>query len=181
MTSPSPVQQPVAVEYPAPPDGYGAPVAAGAYGGHAYPQGRLDRFLARLPKWLGPAAVAGGCLATAGYVLALNPTDGGASDVPACLVRLTTGFDCPGCGGTRAAWFLAHGDLAAAAQHHLLFVFMVPFIAYAYVAWVAGVVFHRRLPMPRLSMPLVWGFLGAWAVFTVLRNLPFAPFTLFYV
>ena len=25
---------------------------------------------------------------------------------------LTTGLDCPGCGGTRAAWYLMHGDLA---------------------------------------------------------------------
>ena len=36
----------------------------------------------------------------------------GAFDSPTCLVKMTTGFDCPGCGGTRAFWYLLHGDVA---------------------------------------------------------------------
>ncbi len=58
-----------------------------------------------------------------------------ADAAPSCLLKLTTGFTCPGCGGTRAAWYLLHGDLGAAARHHLLFVFAVPFLIYMYVAW----------------------------------------------
>jgi hypothetical protein len=135
----------------------------------------------RIPRWVGPAVVAGTSVAACGYVLWANPTDGGAGDLPGCLVRLTTGFDCPGCGGTRAAWYLMHGDLGAAAQHHLLFVFAVPFLVYAYVAWAAGAVFNKPLPQLRLSFKAIGIGLAVWAVFSVLRNLPFEPFSWFYV
>ena len=135
----------------------------------------------RIPRWVGPAVVAGTCAAACGYVLWANPTDGGAGDLPGCLVRLTTGFDCPGCGGTRAAWYLMHGDIAAAAQHHMLFVFAVPFLIYAYVAWAAGAIFNKRLPQLRLSFRTIGVALAVWAVFSVLRNLPFEPFSWFYV
>ena len=53
----------------------------------------------------------------AAYVLYTNPTDGNADSVPTCLVKLTTGFDCPGCGGTRAFYYALHGNLPAAARH----------------------------------------------------------------
>jgi hypothetical protein len=141
----------------------------------------ITRAARRTPAWAGPAALAGCCAAASAYVLWSNPTDGGADALPTCLVKLTTGYDCPGCGGTRAFWYLLHGDLPAAAQHHMLFVFAVPFLIYAYVAWVAGAVFKVRLPQLRLSMRGVAVVLCVWAAFTVLRNLPFAPFSLFYV
>lgn len=135
----------------------------------------------RTPKWIAPVVLAGCCAAASAYVLWSNPTDGGANDMPSCLVRLTTGFDCPGCGGTRAAWYLLHGDVAAAAQHHMMFVFAVPFLIYMYVAWAAGAIFNKQLPRLRLGYKTVGIVLAVWAAFTVLRNLPFAPFSWFYV
>jgi hypothetical protein len=116
-----------------------------------------------------------------GYTLVSNPTGAGADSVPTCLLRYATGFDCPGCGGTRAAWYLLHGDLPAAARHHLLFVFAVPFLLYLYVAWAGRVMFGWRLPQLQLSPGVIGGFLAAWGVFSVLRNLPWAPFHLFFV
>jgi apolipoprotein N-acyltransferase len=74
-----------------------------------------------------------------------------------------------------------HGDLAGAAQHHILFVFAVPFLVYAYIAWAAGAIFHKRIPQLRLSFRAIGIALAVWAVFTVLRNLPFEPFSWFYV
>lgn len=158
------------------------------YGPPAYVYSEPDRltaFFTRagrwMPRWAAPAGLAAGCAAASAYVLWNNPTDIGAAALPTCLVRLTTGFDCPGCGGTRALWYLLHGDLAAAAQHHMIAVFAAPFLIYAYVAWTAGTVFGRRLPQLRVSVRTVAVGLGVWAVFTVLRNLPFEPFTWFYV
>jgi hypothetical protein len=49
------------------------------------------------------------------------------------------------------------------------------------VAWAADRVFGVRLPRLRLSGTTLGVFMGAWAVFSVLRNLPWAPFTWFYV
>lgn len=148
------------------------------------PPGRLARLVLRAwegsPRWLAPAAILacfGGAVA---FVLAREPIDG-AGDETTCLVKLTTGFDCPGCGGTRALYFLARGDLPAAARHHLVFVFAVPFLLYAYFVWAGNRIFRWRLPQLRPSPLMIGAFLGAAGVFAVLRNLPWPPFTWFYV
>lgn len=139
------------------------------------------RVWSRTPRWTAPA-LALTCMAGAtGYVLVSDPTDGGADAVPTCLLKLTTGFDCPGCGGTRAFWYVLHGNLPAAARHHAMFVFALPFLLYMFVAWSGQQLFRWRLPMLRVGPKTIGFFLAAWGAFTVLRNLPFAPFTWFYV
>jgi hypothetical protein len=62
-----------------------------------------------------------------------------------------------------------------------MFVFALPFLLYIYVAWAAKEMFRLRLPTLRVSPRALAMFLGAWALFAVLRNLPWAPFTSFYV
>jgi hypothetical protein len=164
-----------AVSRPAPPPPYVLPAP-----------GRFSRFVLRVtersPVWTGPAAIATCFAGAVGYVMITDPTTSGAFDPPTCVLKLTTGFDCPGCGGTRAFWYLLHGNLPQAARNHALFVFAVPFLLYLYVGWVAKLVLKRDvLPALRLSPLTVAGFLGVWFVFSVLRNLPWAPFTWFYV
>jgi hypothetical protein len=161
----------------------GAPAAAPAY---AMPEpDRFTRFVtrlyARLPRWAAPVAGLGCMAAAAGYTLVTDPTDSGPDALPTCLLKLTTGLDCPGCGGTRAFWYVLHGDLGAAARHHLLFVFVLPYLLYLYVAWAVQHMFGRRLPQLPLTPAVLVGFLLGWLVFSVARNLPWVPFTWFYV
>jgi hypothetical protein len=139
------------------------------------------RMLERVPGWLAPLAVLGCIGGAVGYTLITNPTDSAADAPPTCILKLTTGLDCPGCGGTRAAWYLLHGDIAAAARHHLLFVFAVPFVLYLYVAWAAQRAFGWKLPQLRIPPIAIALFMGAWLAFSVMRNLPWAPFNWFYV
>ncbi len=150
-----------------------------------YEPDRLTRFVtrvaARSPFWLAPVAVFGCLAAATAYTLVTDPAAARADASPACLVKYVTGFDCPGCGGTRAAWYLLHGDLPAAARHHLVFVFAVPFLLYLYAAWAGKRLFGLRLPPLRLSPAVLGWFLGAWGLFSVLRNLPWEPFTRFFV
>jgi hypothetical protein len=146
------------------------------------PKGRFARFIDRLPAWAAPAGA--GALISGGvaYTLLMKPTSAGATDASTCLVKLLTGFDCPGCGGTRAAWYLLHGDIPAAAYHHAPLVFAAPFLAYLYVAWTVNRLnLPFKLPMLRISNGALIGFLVAWLAFSILRNLPWAPFTYFYV
>lgn len=141
----------------------------------------MTRMGQRAPKWVAPVAALA-CIAGAlGYTLITHPTEAQAGEPPSCLVKLTTGFDCPGCGGTRAAWYLMHGDLPAAARHHALFVFAVPFLIYAYIAWAGNKIFNLRIPQLKVGPKAVAWFLGAWAVFSIVRNIPIAPFTWLYV
>jgi hypothetical protein len=141
----------------------------------------VTRLYARSPRWTAPVAALGCMAAAVGYTLLADPTRSSADAAPTCLLKLTTGLDCPGCGGTRAFWYLLHGDLPAAARHHLVFVFVLPFLLYLYVAWAAEHMFGWRLPQLRVTPTMVGAVLAAWMVFSVLRDLPWAPFTSLYV
>ncbi len=142
---------------------------------------RLTHKLRNTPAWVAPLAALGCAGGAVGYTLWADPTNVAADAIPSCLVKLTTGFDCPGCGGTRAAWYLLHGDLPAASRHHLLFVFVVPVLIYAYVAWAGRAMFGWNIPSPRISPAMLGWFLAAWGVFMIVRNLPWEPFTYFFV
>jgi hypothetical protein len=140
----------------------------------------LLRWWARSPRWLAPLAILACFGSAAAYVLVREPVDG-ATAVPTCVAKIATGFDCPGCGGTRAFFFLLQGNLPAAARHHLVFVFAVPFLVYAYVAWAGNRIFRWRLPQLRPGPAAIGAFITALGVFTLARNLPWVPFTWFYV
>ncbi|MGH3545746.1 MAG: DUF2752 domain-containing protein, partial [Mycobacteriales bacterium] len=119
--------------------------------------------------------------AAATYVLANNPADDRTDPLVSCAFKALTGLDCPGCGGTRMVWFLLHGDLLQAARFHLMALIAVPVLLYAYLALVADRVGKFRLP--RLNIPggVIAGYALGWVLFVVARNLPWEPFTSFYV
>jgi uncharacterized protein DUF2752 len=149
------------------------------------PDGRFSQFMMRRwassPRWFAPLAILvcfGGGVA---YTFLLNPVASGAFSSPTCIVKLTTGFDCPGCGGTRAFWYLLHGDIPAAARSHILAVFAAPYLVYMYVAWTANLMFGWHIPYMRITPKVISYFLAVWGVFTVARNLPWPPFTWMYV
>lgn len=166
------------VEQPGQHEGVAAPVYA------APPPGRFVRFVtklyARFPRWTAPLAILLCVAGAAVYFSAREPVDG-AFDQTTCLLKFTTGLDCPGCGGTRAFFYLTQGDLPAAARHHAVFVFAVPFLLYMYVAWAGNKIFGWRLPQLRPGPGTIGVVLGAVLIFGILRNLPWAPFTWFYV
>jgi hypothetical protein len=172
---------------PGPPQPYDgpSPSAGPPYYGPPPEQDRVTRFVQRWwersPIWFAPVALLACMGGAVAYTLETHPADAAAGEAPTCLLKYTTGFDCPGCGGTRAAWYLLHGDVSAAARHHLVFTFAVPFLIYMYVAWAGNRLFGWKIKQLDLSPRALGIFLGVWGVFSVLRNLPWAPFTAFYV
>src|SRR5438045_480520 len=129
----------------------------------------MFRFWARSPRLAAPLAVLVCFAGGVAFVESGHTIGSDAFTSPTCLIKLSTGFDCPGCGGTRAFWFLLRGDLPAAARSHIMAVFAAPFLVYLYVAWAANVVFKRKLPQLHISPKAVSIFLAAWGVFTLLR------------
>jgi hypothetical protein len=146
---------------------------------------RFTRFFLRLydrsPRWTAPAAIAACFAGTAAGVLALNPASAGADYVSTCVIKMTTGLDCPGCGGTRAFYYLMQGNVPEAARHHVMAVFAAPFLVWLYVAWSVRHIWGKQIAYPKITTKVIGLYLAAWFVFMVARNLPFAPFTSLYV
>lgn len=96
--------------------------------------------------------------------------------LPPCPLRALTGLYCPGCGSTRCLHALVHLDLAGAlAMNPLLVLALLPLAVLALHG--AGLLPQRLQPLrDRLAAPGMW--LVVLLAYAVLRNLPWAPFTL---
>jgi hypothetical protein len=116
------------------------------------------------------SVVMGATIAGAGAVLYFfNPSTHGF--YPVCEFHQLTGLNCPGCGGTRAAYQLLHGHILQALHDNALFVLSLVALA-GRGAWFAARKLRRQPTVPFLPSKALWAFLAIAAVFTVLRNLP---------
>lgn len=84
---------------------------------------------------LAPLAVGGLAAAAVLVVASADPHRPGSYGV--CPVYALTGMLCAGCGGLRATYDLAHGDLAGAWAMNPLWVLLVPVLVAAWGAWLA--------------------------------------------
>ncbi|GAA2807180.1 DUF2752 domain-containing protein [Mycolicibacterium pallens] len=132
-----------------------------------------DGRLARLGPPLLVGALAAGACAT---VWIGDPTTPGGI-LPVCPTKALLGVDCPGCGTLRMIYSLLHGDLLAAVRFNALGLVALGFLAVAFGTWtygratgrpIIGWQHHRWAPYVALALVAVW---------FVVRNLPFAPFT----
>lgn len=112
-----------------------------------------------------------GILLLAGILLAWLIAERSAL-LPPCVVRKYVGVHCPGCGVTRAAHALLHGDLWVAFRMNAVAVVLLPLLAYAMLR--EAVAWGWRRPDLRLGSGGRWGIrLGVLVVvFGVVRNLP---------
>lgn len=129
-----------------------------------------------MPAWAAPAAVAGVALACCAVAGIADPTQPG-SGLPACPFKAVTGWGCPGCGSTRMLHQLLHGDILSAARYNVVALVMLPFLVLMWVRWMQRSLGHRTLPTWRPSSRALWIGLAIWLTLSVLRNLPWEPFT----
>ena len=90
---------------------------------------------------------------------------------PICLFHLLTGWNCPGCGATRAAYQLLHGHLLRALHDNALFVLALAALA-AQGAWLALKKIRNQPAVFMVPPKVLWSFLVIAFIFTGLRNLP---------
>ena len=90
---------------------------------------------------------------------------------PRCQFHRLTGWNCPGCGMTRALYALLHGNLAAALQDNALFILGLG-AAMIRGAWFGWNSFRGRVNGEFFPAKFLWLLLAGVLVFTVLRNLP---------
>jgi hypothetical protein len=118
-----------------------------------------------------PWLVAGAVVLGALLVLYLHQPQGQLF-FPRCSFFAATGLLCPGCGGLRAIHQLLHGEIFDAVRSNALLVLGAPA---AILGWFAT----RKRPMPATVVHYaVWGLFAVLILYSVLRNLPWAPFDL---
>jgi len=104
-------------------------------------------------------------MAVAAVLFFVNPSEHGF--FPQCLFHRFTGWNCPGCGATRAAHELLRGHWAAAFHDNALFLVLL-----CVVAWL-GV---RKCLQPEriiiVQPGALWVLLAVTVSFGVVRNLP---------
>ncbi|MEO6605050.1 MAG: DUF2752 domain-containing protein, partial [Aeromicrobium sp.] len=90
-----------------------------------------------------------------------------------CPFLELTGRPCPGCGGLRAINNLTRGDFVAAVSSNVLAVALFAVLSVAWVLWVARRARGQSGPMIVLTAKAGVVVLVAFAVFGIVRNLPF--------
>jgi hypothetical protein len=96
--------------------------------------------------------------------------------LPPCFFHRITGLNCPGCGGTRCAIKLTHGDLRGALAMNV-FTVIFAFLAVGLLGVTVWREWHD-LPPPAVPRWCVWTLFAVFLVFGITRNLPGWPFTL---
>ncbi|WP_370947927.1 DUF2752 domain-containing protein [Amycolatopsis sp. cg5] len=141
------------------------------YTGHPA-QGRRAKTRALAPP-LAVVAAGGVCCAA---VLIGDPTTPG-GPLPVCPTKALLGITCPGCGGMRMLYSLLHGDIPAALHYNALTFLMGLLFVWSTAAWAVGRLRGRWVNswLHWRWTPLAFGV--AFALWFVVRNLPFAPFT----
>jgi hypothetical protein len=124
--------------------------------------------------WRLPAAIlAITFLALGGILYFFNPSTH--HFYPECQFHRLTGLNCPGCGMTRAAYALLHGEWAAAVRDNAL---LTGTLAWLLVrgAWFGLNRRRGRRNGEFFPAKHLWLLLALALVFTVLRNLPALAF-----
>src|SRR5205085_12279395 len=119
--------------------------------------------------WIGLGAIAI-------FLFFFNPASASNQFFPKCPFRLLTGWQCPGCGSTRACYQLMHLHPVAAFKLNPLMVMTVPFIVYGFLGFTKSAITgnpHRRLFIPPFYL---WAWLVVLIFFWVFRNTPWYPF-----
>ena len=97
---------------------------------------------------------------------------------PGCYFNTLTGLHCPGCGATRAAHALLHGDVSQALAYNPLFVLTLPLLVVVGLRFLVDLWTGRPSPDRRLPRWCVYSILGLILAFWVLRNVDVYPLNL---
>ena len=127
----------------------------------------------------GPLLVAAGAVCGCAALAVADPTTPG-GPTPVCPTKALLGITCPGCGTARMLYSLTHFDLTGAIRYNAIALVAVVLLAWAWVVWMARTM-GTRLPSWTSWKWLPHVTIAVLAIWTVVRLLPFAPFTALHV
>lgn len=164
-------------ETPAPTDVPGDGRGAGDCG--AGGRGVSGRGVGLVRRLGAPVGALAAVVAAFAFVGLVDPNEPG--HYPACPLLRLTGVYCPGCGGLRSAYAIAHGEPFTALGANALAVLGYLGFAVVWLRWFVACVRGRRTvgvagPVVPLRAVHGWVLGGVVLGFTVIRNFPFGSF-----
>lgn len=108
-------------------------------------------------------------LGVCAVVFFFNPVQN--SFYPVCLFHQLTGWNCPGCGMTRALYALLHGNFYVALRDNV-FLILTLLLAGARGGWMWANQMRGRPAGSFLPAKFLWLYLALLLVFGVVRNVP---------
>lgn len=119
---------------------------------------------------IGPVATVLGVAGGVGYLYTNDPSKGGA--YLRCPLHTATGLWCPGCGMTRAAYKLVHGDVAGSLGTNLFLPIAMVLVGVLMWDWWRSSRGSTGRVLANVPVGAWIGLIGAFVVFGVLRNFP---------
>jgi len=123
--------------------------------------------------WFAGVMLAAAVLGGAAVLYCFDPAAHGF--YPVCRFHQWTGLNCPGCGATRAAHALLHGDLTLALRDNALLT-LAPVALLVRAGWLAAARWRQRPAPAVMPANAIWVLVAIALVFAVLRNLPAGAF-----
>lgn len=115
-----------------------------------------------------------------GLILLLIFDPSSESFFPACPLYVATGLACAGCGLTRATHAIIHGDLFSALRFNVLSPFVTALLGYTWISLLSFVARGRSLSFGLLTGKASTAILVVLIAFSIVRNIPYYPFTLLF-
>ncbi len=111
------------------------------------------------------------------FLFFINPSAPANQWFPKCPFLLLTGYQCPGCGSTRACYQLLHLHPFAAFKFNPLMMLTLPFIVYGFLGYTRSAITGK--PQRRVFIPpfYMWAWLALLIIFWIFRNTPWYPFS----
>ncbi len=96
-----------------------------------------------------------------------------------CFFHKLTGLYCPGCGNTRALYAALHFDFVGMLRYNAFFPVLAALLLWLLAGEYLKILFGRRILWfpKRIPLAAIAVFILAVIAFTILRNLPFVPFS----
>ena len=116
-------------------------------------------------------------LAVLVYFYFNNPSDEDSTYV-SCTFKMVTGWDCAGCGVQRSVHHLLHGHFWEAFRFNPLFVLVLPYVFVLIYFTIRSYIYEASYPKSFwFSGKMALVFVAVLVIYTILRNLPFVPFS----
>jgi hypothetical protein len=108
------------------------------------------------------------------YLFLFDPAKG--IGYPSCPFRMLTGWQCPGCGTTRALHQLLHGHPVNAFELNPLLIVALPLLAFALFTYTRSAISNKNIASGIFPAKYSWVIFGVIITFWIFRNTPMYPF-----